>query len=167
MDSMGNYTKGVKDIWVAEVAALIADGWAPEKIASKFNFTKTELDQVFLDEKFPETLATHGEAAVTTFAELQTAQAGQTGRRFLRDRLQTYLERLDSMVMSGTLKPEKEVEVLLALVKFGAPADDGLAEENIRLSPATMENIARRTVEFEKFKEAFVPSADATKRGNA
>ena len=150
------------DIWAGEVAALIAQGMAPDKIGSKFNLSSAELDAIMLSEGFQDALATHGAAAVETFAELQSEKSQQTARKFLKDRLSTYLERLDELVMAGTLKPEKQAEVLLQLVKFGAPKDDALQEESIRLSPATMENIARRTVEFEKYKEAFKPSEVAT-----
>ncbi len=155
------------DIWAGETAALIAQGTLPEKIASRFNFTLGELDDIMASSEFAEALATHGDAAVETFAELQSAQSQQSARRFLKDRLAQYLERLDQLVMAGTLKPEKQAEDLLQLVKFGAPKEDALQEESIRLSPATMDNIARRTVEYQKYKEAYRPSADSAEESDS
>jgi hypothetical protein len=135
-------------IWAPEVAALIATGWEPKAIGEKHDLPTDKLERIFESPEFAAALQGHGPDAVTAFEELQVAAAAESAHHLLGRNLKGYLARLDELAMGSTLKPEKQADILMALVKYAAPADENLAEEEIRLAPSTMENIAKRHATF-------------------
>jgi len=135
-------------IWAPEVAALIATGWIPKAIGEKHDLTTDEMERIFGSDEFASALRSHGQEAVATFEEIRVAEAAESAHHLLSKNLRGYLTRLDELAMGPTLKPEKQADILLALVKYAAPADENLSEEEIRLAPSTMENIAKRHATF-------------------
>lgn len=135
-------------IWAPEVAALIAAGWEPKAIGEKHNLQPDELEQLFASEEFTKALQSHGPEAVAAFEELQLAAAAETAHTMLGKNLKAYLAKLDALAMGSALKPEKQADILLALVKYAAPSEESLNVEEIRLAPSTMKNIADKHAAF-------------------
>ncbi len=135
-------------IWAPEVAALIATGWEPKSIGEKHDLTADDLERILQSGEFMKALQAHGPEAVTAYEELQVAAAAESAHHLLGKNLKGYLTRLDELAMGATLKPEKQADILMSLVKYAAPADENLAEEEIRLAPSTIENIAKRHATF-------------------
>lgn len=141
-----------KVIWAKEVAALIAAGWSPEKIGSAKDLAKATLDEVVNSPEFTQALKAHGEQAVRAYDAYVKEHDAQSARDFLSGRLTKYVMELDEMVLSGALKAEKKADILLALLRFGAPADESLRERDVRMPLALLENFTLRQQAHEEQK---------------
>jgi hypothetical protein len=142
-------------LWASEIAALIAAGHTPADIAADKNIAQSDLDLILTSDAFGTALQEYGDSVVKAYQEYVEETDAQTARKFLSGRLTQYVKELDEIITSRAIKPEKRADILLALLKFGAPADESLQQETVRLSPATMENISRRMDEYRKHRERF------------
>ena len=152
-------------IWANEVAALIAEGWLPEKVRTEKDLTHQRLEEIFDSEEFRTALASHGDLAVAAFSKYREDTDAQTARNFLAGRITRYIKELDGLVTSSALKPEKRADILLALVRFGAPEDESLQRREVQLSPALLNNIAVRHRAFDRIREGFLPHETSDKGG--
>lgn len=141
-------------IWSREVAALIAQGHAPDRIAERHDLDPNEIEEILDSEEFTTALTEYGPEVVEAWAETRAAKKTISFRRRIAENLDLYAQELDKLAMSGQLKPEKRADILLALLKAGSGPDD-VRVQRVEMPPQLLENWARRTREFDEHKEEF------------
>lgn len=140
--------------WAREVAALISQGHAPNRIAEDRDLSALEIEQVLDSEEFLTALEAYGEEVVNAWLETRAATKNMSFRRRIADRMDTYYEELDKLATSAALKPEKRADILLALLKVGSGGDSAPVER-VEMPPQLLENWARRTIEFNRHEAEF------------
>ena len=143
------------EIWARECAALIAKGYTPSRIASQHDWDSIEMDQILESKEFKEALEAYGPPVVKAWEDTKLAEAGSVSfRKRIIANLDEYAKELHVLAMSGTLKPEKRADILLALLRSGSGPEDA-APQRVEMPPQLLENWARRTREFEEHKGEF------------
>jgi hypothetical protein len=135
-------------VYGREVAAGISEGFSPEQICQKFDISPLELEEVFESEEFKKALATFGDEVVNAFRDVRAGTRGESARRNLSENLNEYYRLLNDLATGNSVKPEKRVDLLLALTRVVAPEELGPREE-VHMPPSLIDNWAKRHHEYE------------------